>query len=244
MRSVFRFRLGERKWKHSELREGRINRRMLGRATQTDRIFSKTYTKTDEGIAIGLLIDESGSMAYAQEHPSGSKASKALQVSILMAEALKGLAGVELEVYSFTTKGRDTFFKYLYGGNNKQIEALGNYGAGDQNYDYQAIMTAVDQMEKHTTEKKKLLIVISDGAPCGLWYMHGRQRMNARDATKAAVEAARKKGFTVIQVAIEDYKESEQMYGKKWVLHFTDMGKLIADMRKLVTRIIRSVTNK
>lgn len=246
MKQVFRFRLGTHKTKIAELREGRLDRRRLGRAMEKDaRLFYKTRTKTDKGIAIGLLLDESGSMGDASQKcrdgDYSSKATKALQVGILMTEALMAVQGVELEVYSFTTggdQGDDTYFKYLYGKNNPHKEAIANYESGRANYDYQAIMTATEQMKKWTTEDKKMLIVVSDGAPCG----HMMSGMGAREATKASVDAARKQGFTVLQIAIQDFRGSEEMYGAKNVIKFTDMAELIANMRRFITRIVRDVS--
>jgi nitric oxide reductase activation protein len=244
MRAVFRFRVGEKVHQRTELKEGQLNRRMLGKIMSSDRLFKQTTRHTDSGIAIGILLDESGSMGYAPSIPSdryGSKAQRALQVGVLLAEALKGVRGVELELYSFTTCGdtrQDTKFEYLYGGNNTKMEAIANYGSGSANYDYQAIACAVEQMQRHTTEEKKLLVVVSDGAPCGHW-----NGLDAREATKRSVDAARKQGFTVLQIAIEDYVNSEDMYGKQWCIKFSDMSRLIDDMRRFVVRVVKSVTN-
>ncbi len=246
MKNVFRFRLGKHTIKDSELREGRLDRRRLGRAHKTDRLFFRQREKQDKGISIGILLDESGSMSIAGPNPptsdyNATKAQRALQVGILLSEALQGVPGVELEVYSFTTggpRGDDTYFKYLYGKNNPKKEGLADFGRGRANYDYQAIATAVEQMEKWTTEENKLLVVVSDGAPCGT----SRTGMDAQTATKQSVDLARKKGFEVLQIAIEDRMNSNSIYGPKNVIKFSDMTSLINDMRKFVTRLIRKVT--
>ena len=245
MRSVFRFRLGTHKMKVSELKEGRLDRRRLGRAMQTDRLFFKTRTKTDKGLAIGILIDESGSMGRASTKPRGAKeyavkAENALKVGILLSEALMGVPGIELEIYSFTTCGdadTDTLFKYLYGKNNKKKESIANYGEGGGNYDYQAIQCAVEQLEKWTTQESKLLIVVSDGLPCGV----GMCGTKARELVKKQVDATRKKGIDVLQIAIDDFDGSEGMYGQNHVIHFTQMPELINNMRKFVTRTVKKL---
>jgi nitric oxide reductase activation protein len=177
-------------------------------------------------------------MSYANTTPSSSKASTALKMAVLMAEALKQVPGVELEVYSFTSCGsRDTLFKYLYGGNNPKLEGLANYGSGSQNYDYQAIQVAAEQFKKYTTNENRLMIVLSDGAPCG--HFRG---LTAFEATKMSVDTVRRQGIKVLQVAIEDYQGSSSIYGNKWVIKFTDIPQLVNEMRKMIVRVVRDAT--
>jgi len=244
MRGALRFRVGTRKVKRTELREGKFNRRMLGRAMQTDRIFYSENEITDQGLAIAILLDESGSMSSIPPVPrTGNyipKSQRAMQIGVLLVESLTGLPKIELEVYSFTTghSYATTTFKYLYGRNNPKKEAIADYAPGASNYDYSAISTAVDQLKKYTVEETKLLVVISDGAPCG-----SMGRYDAEECTKIAVDRARKDGVQVLQIAIEDHMNSDNMYGKQNVIKFTDMSDLVNNMRRFVTRIIRSVTN-
>lgn len=237
MRKALSFRIGQRTIRQTELREGQFNRRMLGRAMSTDRLFQKKTTITDPGVGIAVLLDESGSMSSAPHTPQkrNTKAQRALQVGVLLIESLDRVPGVELELYSFTTRDRNTYFKNLYGKDNKKKEAIADYGTrGAGNYDFAAIHTAQDLMHKNMRQDKKLLIVVSDGAPCG--SCNGR---SARECTKIAVDQARKGGVDVLQIAIDDFEGSEYMYGDKNTIQFKDATTLIQDMSKFVRRVVK-----
>ena len=233
MKGVFRLRLGEREVVETELAEGKLHRKMLARASITDKVFSRKYTKTDQGLSLCLLLDESGSMGCSGKYWT------AMKLGILIAEALKGVPGIELEVYSFTSCGeghQDCLINYLYGKENKTIESIGAYfEQGAENYDHMAIKCATDLFIRNTTNKRRLMLVLSDGYPAGYAY-GGRPAMNM---TKKAVEASEKRDVMVMQVAIESIA-SELMF--KHYVKFTDLSNLINQMRILITRIVKQST--
>lgn len=241
MRSVFRLRLGQRNWRERERTSGRIDRRMLGRAAITNRVFYRSHTRSQPGISLCLLLDESGSMGSCRDASrvsASNKAAVALQVGVLVVESLRTVPGVELEVYSHTSCGpndNDCLVRYLFGKNNPAPASIGGYGDGDMNYDHQAILTASRLFQENTSNENRIMLVISDGCPNGTRYK-GRRAIKA---TRDAVDSVRRKGIQLLAVAIEDY-HSEEIYGARHVVHFTELGQLVADMRKLVTRIIRS----
>lgn len=240
MRNIFQFRLGVRNYKENEQIEGKLHRRRIAQASHTDRVFQKSYQKVDRGVAICLLLDESGSMGHAHISRYSCKAQTVFDVSVLLAEALKDVHGVELEIYSYASCGdnsKDNYVKYLYGKNNPTIRSLGNYGHGAQNYDDQAIKVATDLFIKNTSNSNRMMIVLSDGEPCG--YSYGGPSANR--ATAASVKAAEKKGIHVVQVAIECF-DSHTMF--KHVIKFLDLSKLISDMRKLFVTIIKRTTER
>lgn len=243
MRRVFRLRLGTRSWRETERREGRLHRRMLGRAAVTDRLYFRWNVRRGEGAALCLLLDESGSMGAceaADEVAKPVKAAAALRVAALAAEALRGLPGVELEVYSHTSCGpddRDCLVRYLFGTANPDPASIGAYGRGCQNYDHQAILAAADLFRENTANENRILLVVSDGQPAGFNYGGAPAVRAARDA----VETVRRKGIRVMAVAIEDYN-CEAIYGPRHVVKFTDLGQLVSDMRKLVVRTVGQAT--
>jgi len=235
MKNVFQFRLGTKVFKETELAEGRIHRKMLSRGMSTNRIFTRSSTRTDKGISLCLLLDNSGSMGSVSH---SHKARNVLTTAVTIAEALKGVPGVELEVYSFDSCGgshEDCYIKYLYGKNNPKIEGIGHYGNGGNNYDHMAIRTATDLFIKNTTNSNRMMIVMSDGQPCGMDY----GGYDALRATKKSVQDAEKKGIYTMQVAIDSVC-SEEMF--KHFVTFTDMNDLIKRMRKLITRVIKRTT--
>jgi hypothetical protein len=182
MRTAFASRLAERIRHERGIAQGRLDPRRLSMATITDRIFRRTHVQPVPGLALCLLLDESGSMA--REKPS--RATVALQVAVLVVEALKDVPGIELEVYAHTSCGdddRDCLVRYLYGRRNQDHYCLGNYGPVRENYDHQAILTAGKLFLANMKQTNRWMIVLSDGAPAGFGY----GGCEAIQATKEAV---------------------------------------------------------
>ena len=238
MKQVFRFRLGTRDHVENEMIEGKLHRRQLAKAEMTNRIFQQSHTTTDKGIAICLLLDESSSMGKSEY--KGCPAHTALQVGVLITEVLTKVKGVELEVYSFGSTGRnnrDNLVKYLFGKQNPDPKNIAGYRGSVQNYDHAAIEVAGQLFTENTKNENRLMIVLSDGQPAGYGY-GGRE---AIEQTRQSVEHLRKKfGMKVMQVAIQSF-DSEAMFGK-YVVRFLDLGSLINDMRRLITGIIRELS--
>lgn len=239
MRAVFRFRLGTHNYTETELLEGRLHKRMLGRASVSERLFSRSYTRVDKGLSLCLLLDESGSMGECDLNFRYSTRAVIVQkIAILIAEAVRKVPGIELEIYSYGSCGendKDCLIKYLYGKENLRIESLAGYKGSFQNYDHIAIKTAGDLFLRNTINPNRMMLVMSDGAPAG--YDYGGVKAEA--ITKRAVEDLEKKGITVINIAINAYK-SERMF--KHVIKFLDMNDLINKMRRLIVKIVKQVT--
>mgnify|MGYP003108771677 CR=1 FL=1 len=243
MRSVFRFRLGTRNYRETEKKRGRLHRRRLARAQSTDRIFYRKHTKSDNGISICLLLDESGSMGYVDTTPKkhlNGKSDSVARLAVLLAEVLKDVPGVELEVYSYTSCGsssEDNHMKYLYGRNNPDVRSIGAYNPGNMNYDHQAIKTAADLFKKNTENDNRLMIVMSDGQPHGSNY-GGKE---AEELTKKTAMEVEKRGIEILHIAIDDF-DNKCMF--KNSLQFTDIPELINSMRRLMTKIIKRATEE
>lgn len=239
-RDALRFRMGERRSDDRQLSEGHLDKRMLGRARSTDRIFKMSNIKRAEGIAICLLLDESGSMGSCTD-PSDVKSTDAsataLKIAVMFAEALERVPGVELEIYSYASAGsshQDNLVKYLYGKKQPNKEAICGYGDGAQNYDHLAIREAGNMFKTNTQNKNRLMLVLSDGSPCGYGY-GGTPAIRATRTEVAKLE----KELTIVQVAIQRF-ESESMFTN--VIRFLDLPSLTNDMRKLLVKVIRSVS--
>jgi hypothetical protein len=162
----------------------------------------------------------------------------AREAAVLIVEALRGVSGIELEVYSHTSTGpaeRDCLVRCLYGKENPAPMAIGGYAAGANNYDHQAILTAARLFERNTTHhRNRIMLVLSDGNPAGSGY-HGAPAIRA---TRDVVESVRRRGIRVLNIAIDD-SQSEAIFGRPNVVKFTDMDRLVVDMRRLVTRIVQ-----
>jgi nitric oxide reductase activation protein len=145
---------------------------------------------------------------------------------------------VELEVYSYSSYDGDNhnLLKYLYGKDNKNIKSIGAYYYGHQNYDHAAIEVAGKLFKKNTTHEKKVMIVISDGNPCG----NGYGGSLAKQAVQKEVRKLEQEGMFVMQIAITDHVDSNEMF-KHW-LKFTDMPNLTNKLRTVITGMIRAAT--
>jgi len=241
MKQVFQFRKGTRHFTETQKIEGRLSRRMIGSAKATKRIFQTHYKKTAKGLSLCLVLDESGSMGTADVYGgelSTTRAGIALRVATLIVEALRNVDGIELEVYSYGSCGTnhaDNHMKYLYGRENADPTSIGGYHHSGQNYDHQAIAEAGRLFKKNTENENRLMIVLSDGAPCG----HGYGGMEAIRATKKSVDDLERQGVKVVQVAIDSF-DSKSMF--KNVIKFLDLNDLINNMRRLVTRVVQSIS--
>jgi nitric oxide reductase activation protein len=103
------------------------------------------------------------------------------------------------------------------------------------NYDSAAILTVGKIFRQTTSHRNRWLIVLSDGLPFGRGY----QGKSAIKASAEAVAKVRSQGIQVINVAIEDFN-SEAIYGKPYVLKYTDLNELVMNIRKFLVRLFRA----
>jgi hypothetical protein len=129
----------------------------------------KTLTNLPD-VAVGILVDQSGSMA------SGNKIVQAQETCIVLAEALKQINGMHLHIYGHTANqtGRSdlTLFEHYssYGdASSADLSNLGLIQAHSNNYDGYAIKEAAQRLNQDPA-KKKYLFVIADGQPAGSGY--------------------------------------------------------------------------
>jgi len=237
-KNALSFRRGDRLVDNRELIEGRLDGRRLGRARSTKRLFKNTSKITSKGLAICLLLDESGSMGTCKGSYQdwNGRAGVAKQIAILFAEALANVSKIELEIYSYASCNRhdDNYMKYLYGKRQKNVYSIGGYGDGGQNYDHMAIREAGRLFKENTDNENRLMLVLSDGAPCGNDYGGDTARRATRDEVRKL-----EKEMDVVQVAITRFKSSSMF---KHYIQFLDLRQLVNDMRKLLQKVIRSVS--
>jgi cobalamin biosynthesis protein CobT len=118
----------------------------------------KTISKLPD-VAVGLLVDQSGSM-------SGPKINSARDICIMLAEAVRKIAGVRLYVYGHTANefGADsmTIFEHYTPRDGENLTRLGGIRAHSNNYDGYAIKDVAKRLSEDQA-KKKYLFVIADG---------------------------------------------------------------------------------
>ena len=185
-----------------------INRLCCGR--KTTKVFERHLSpKQKSNLAIGICIDESGSM-------SGSSCRNAMEVAIILAEVFAKF-DIPIYVMGFSeSSGYHAYHKHYMTWKNTKASRINllNISAGGSNFDGYAIRTMTRILKKKNAHHK-ILIMISDGQPACSFY---HRRQSGLLDTKAAVREASKVA-EVIGVGIEtrDKNILASMYGKKYV---------------------------
>ena len=166
-------------WK-SEKEQGLINARSLSNLVSNQNYrtpFKRLEKNETDKVAVSILLDLSGSM-------SGSKVETAKLAATAMAEALQGL-NINFEVLGFSTKygngGRNNSgidmsrfnrinealdHKIFKDFSSKKLSGISLAKSSMNNNDGESVMWAAKRLSQRQ-EKRKVLIVLSDGMPAG-----------------------------------------------------------------------------
>lgn len=185
-------------------RNGTLDPRQVARGTFSERIFRTKIEKQEIPVReIVLLLDQSGSI-YGE-------ARTVFNSAVLLVEAFRGIRGYQTVIYSHSTSEECRGpIVYHYGHNNIR-EALPEYVLEHDrfkgNIDNVAIQAVAAAREKTTgAMRKRLLVVISDGEPCGY---------NAVERTRDVVEELRRKYWRVVNIAVGTGDNFDDIYGKE-----------------------------
>lgn len=152
-------------------KSGTLHNSALYRATLRDakgfneRIFKKKIVNDTLNIAVQVMVDCSGSM-------SGSKYYNAAASAVLLNDVISRVLRIPIEILGYTEmKHRNTIFTFKQFDRPVTTESLTNSFsiAGDyllDNVDGESLMYGYNNLIKRK-EKRKLMIVLSDGSPCG-----------------------------------------------------------------------------
>jgi hypothetical protein len=240
MRSAFEVRLAEVNMALRDRKKGKLDRRRLALAPTTDRLFQKNLKVEATGLSICLLMDASGSMGsttYRGERLCmEQRSSQALQMAYVMQEALLSIPRVDLHIYAHTSFGenhRDCIVFRYYSPQRKDREALAHYDGFSQNYDHVAIRETGKEFLQNAAYEKRVMLVLSDGQPCGSGY--GGEP--ARKAVQEETRALARKDVTVVQIAI-DGANPEGMFDN--YIKFKGMQSLVPEIRKVLNKMVFS----
>ena len=182
-------------------------------------------------MAVGLLLDESGSMASC-DRATYARASaiilydfcQALRVPVMVYGHSTGGSGVELYSYSeFDAIDREDKYRLV------DISARGSNRDG-------AALRFVAERLSHRPEELKLLILVSDGQPADTGY-YGTA---AEEDLRGIQQEYRRKGILFVAAAIGDDKENmERIYGDSF-LDITDLNQLPVKLTQVVKRFLRA----
>jgi nitric oxide reductase activation protein len=206
----------------------RLNSHSLSR--NDGRVFYKNALPNDTPeIAIGLLLDESGSMG------SCDRATYARASAIILYDFCKAL-DIPVMVYGHSTSYGVDLFSYA------EFEAIDrddcyrlmDISARGSNRDGAALRFVAEQLSKRH-EDIKILILVSDGQPADSGY----GGTAAEEDLRGVKQEYTRKGILFIAAAIGNDKENiERIYGDSF-LDITDLSKLPVSLTNVVKRHIR-----
>lgn len=202
---------------------------------QDGKIFSKNAlpNETPE-LAVGLLLDESGSMS------SCDRCTYARASAIILYDFCRSLQ-IPVMVYGHSTgysRSGDTVELYSYA-EFESIDHDDKYrmmdiAARNSNRDGAALRYVAEQLSKRP-EAVKILIIVSDGQPADTGY-YGTA---AEEDLRGIKQEYQRKGILLVAAAIgDDKKNIERIYGDSF-MDITDLNQLPVKLTALVKRHIR-----
>ena len=116
------------------------------------------------------------------------------------------------------------------------IDAMTQIAAGNGNKDGYSIRAAALDLAKRT-ERRKILVVLSDGLPSGYF-----SEAEAIDDVRTAVQAARRRGLLVIPIIYtartdENVDAYRRMYEKS--ILFADSVGMLGEFERLLMKLVR-----
>lgn len=211
---------------------GKINFDRLNSGRLTPTVFQRRVEPNGKrNLAVGILVDESGSMS------SSGKYTAAGQSCVALAEIFNKLE-IPVYVMGFTADmdGYDIVHYHYMKWNNTlhNRQKLLNISARYNNCDGYSIRYMTKILRKRK-EKNKLLIVLSDGQPAARDYRDGIAD------TKAAIREARKHSH-VLGVAIgnSDTETINNMYERNF-LHISNVGDLFYGLSNELKNIFKKI---
>ena len=216
-------------------RGGKQTGLLMGRRLDAHALFrsdGKVFTKSTlpsqpPGMAVGMLLDESGSMASC-DRATYARASaiilydfcQALRVPVMVYGHSTGGSSVELYSYSeFDAIDREDKYRLV------------DISARESNRDGATLRFVAERLS-HRPEELKLLILVSDGQPADTGY-YGTA---AEEDLRGIQQEYRRKGILFVAAAIGDDKENmERIYGDSF-LDITDLNQLPVKLTQVVKR--------
>lgn len=185
-------------------------------------------------LAVGLLLDESGSMG------SCDRCTYARAAAIILYDFCDSL-DIPVMVYGHSTSygangNRVNLFSYaeFEGFDDKDRYRMMDIGARGSNRDGAALRFVSEQLSKRP-EDVKLLILVSDGQPADSGYYGSA----AEEDLRGIKQEYQRKGIIFVAAAIGDDKQNiERIYGESF-LDITDLKQLPAKLTSVVKKYVR-----
>jgi Mg-chelatase subunit ChlD len=216
-------------------KRGKLDKRMLHRipSGRMD-LFKAEIVKEDKPLDICLLVDESGSMgSYCMDY--------ARMAAISIKEAMADNEMLNLWVYGHSAdeqhRGDTEMIEYWSPSMQDRPMAMGGMKARYENRDGNAIIASADRVNSETDQPngKKLMIVLSDGAPSADGY---RGRL-AYDHVRKCVKNIESKGWDVIQLGFAGSRTSEMAMMFSNYVYIDDTSKIGDKVSKVIRKVLK-----
>ncbi len=205
---------------------------------QDCKMFYKTKRPIDSNLAVGLVVDESGSMGGKQ------RCTSARATAIILEDFCRNL-DVPITIYGHTTGYREKegdyentveLYSYVEFDNfdDEDKYRLMNISSRSGNRDGAALRFVAERLMQRS-EPKKLLMIISDGQPNDTGYSGSAAEQDLREIKREY----QRKGVLFLAAAIGDDKENiGRIYGDAF-LDITDLHQLPEKLTNEIKRHLR-----
>ena len=217
------------------MRSGNLDGLKMAEAVQgVPNVYIRKGEKFTDTIAVGVLIDESGSMSGGEDEHEKYKMAR--QMAILLNESLKRVGNVQYFIYGHSADEHyvgSAEIRIYHDPSYTNKYTLGSCTYRRENRDGNAIYNVCRRIRKFT-DKPAILFVLSDGSPLAGGY-HGSF---AIEHTRKCVQKSEALGFTIIQISIDGVYDPSQMF--RHYLKMTDISSLAKNMGILIKKEILS----
>ena len=222
-------------------RGGKMTGLLMGRRLDTHalcrndgKVFYKNSLPNEiPEIAVGLLLDESGSMSFCD------RCTYARATAIILYDFCRGL-DIPVMIYGHSTDDKSSYIVNLYSyAEFESIDQDDQYRmmdirARDCNRDGAALRFVAEQLSKRP-EEIKILMIVSDGQPAASGY----DGTAAEEDLRGIRQEYQRKNIIFVAAAIGDDKQNiERIYGDSF-MDITDLNQLPAKLTGVVRRHIR-----
>lgn len=197
-------------------------------------IFTRTRLPEEEGrLAVGMVIDESGSMA------SEDRITHCRKTAIILYDFCKSL-GIPITIYGHSTGGGVQLYSYA---EFDSLDATDRYrlmdlSARNGNRDGAAIRFVAELLVKRP-EQRKLLIILSDGQPADTGYYGTEAEADLRGIKREFEN----RGLVIFAAAIGDDKENIKRIYKDGFLDITNLEHLSKNLTRLIKQYLINERN-
>jgi uncharacterized protein YegL len=219
----------EHGYRSGDLDEGSLSNLFLN--DQNPAVFQRTEITARPDVAVGIMVDESGSMY-------GEKIEAARRVTVMLTEAFSQVAGTRVRVWGHTTgyyRDDECVVIPYVTAQHKSPHGISTMEARSGNIDGAALWYAAQELAKFDADaERRILFCISDGLPSG-----GQE--DGVEYNRRKAEASRNIGVEVFGIGILNAYTphvGERLFGKDAFCVFSDVESAGQVIGAFITRVV------